>query len=173
MSGFAAQPLLWHRMTIDGMPVPGVVNVRGGHERREDVLEVPGQDGAEVTHLGFAGAEFFVEVTMWTDAHAAAWQRLYQRIRPKKGEAARAVSVLHPALQQAGVRQLYVRRITVPEHAGHGIWKAELELVEYVPRAKRKKGRARAVQTAGPDVDLGRIPVIAPSQIGPPPPPGR
>lgn len=170
--GWNAEPLLWHRLTLDGVPVPGVAIVRGGHERREDSLEVPGEDGASVTHLGYGGAVFDVEVILWTDEHVRQWEQVYRRFRPRKGEPM-AVLAVHPALQLADAGQLYVRRMTVPEHERAGVWRAYIELVEFVPRVRRKKGRAAAIRPSGPDVDIAALPVAQAPSAGPPPAPRR
>ena len=169
--GWVSEPVLWSRMTMDGVLLPGVAAVRGGHERREDTLESPGEDAATVTHLAYGGAVFDVEVLMWTDEHARQWERIYRLFRPRKGVALRAVTVVHPALQLADVRQLYVRRITVAEPDRLGLWRASIELVEYVPRSRARRGSGQ-IQPAGPDVDIGALPVAQPSQ-GPPPAPRR
>lgn len=171
--GWNTQPLVWSRMSLDGVPVPGVAVVRGGHERREDTLEAPGEDGATVTHLGYGGAVFDVEVLMWTDEHARQWERIYTLFRPRREASLRAVAVAHPAFQMAGVRQLYVRRITTAEPDRLGVWRASIELVEFVPRRKRRKGRAGEIQPSGPDVDITALPVAEPPSRGPAPSPRR
>lgn len=161
VAGWVATPSAWDTMTLGGMTVPGLVAVTGKLARKDDTAEVPGVDGATQTVLGYAPAEFSVTITLWTDEQLAQYQALLRRFRPQRAEgksaAARAVEVRHPAVQVCGLSQLTVYEMTAPEHTGKSIFRATMQLREFISEVKRSKASAGAKSVTGPPSWAGSI----------------
>lgn len=145
LPGWQSTPGPWNRATIGGYRVPGKVEVSGRLSRRDDTADVPGMDGATMTVLGYAPAEFTLTVTMWTDDHVTRYHHLFHTFRPTKGDKnlrdaqARAVRVEHPAIAMAGLEDLTIYEMSVPEDQGRQIFRATILLKEFIPEIKRSK----------------------------------
>lgn len=159
-------PELWDSCEIGGVRVPGVVRVAGGHARREDSEEVPGQDGVTTTILGYQPAEFTLDVTLWGESDYDAYMAFYRRFRPRKtdAKAAEALTVAqNAAFMLADVSRLTIYEISVPRWQHDQQYQAQVRLREFIPSTTRAKGtkasstgKATAVKDTGADPSLVR-----------------
>jgi hypothetical protein len=133
----------WNTATINNVRVPGIVEVTGTLSRKDDTADVPGQDGVTMTVLGYAPAQFNMQITMWTAQQAAEYQALMLRFMPTQADknlrdaAARAVTVIHPAIRMTGRSQLTIYEMTTPDHQGRQIHRATIQFREFIPEIKR------------------------------------
>lgn len=145
LPGWQAAPGPWNTATIGGVRVPGVVECTGRLSRRDDTADVPGQDGATQTVLGYAPAEFTITTQLFTDKDVSDFHALILKFRPTRADknvrdaAARAVIVEHPAVRMCGLSQLTIYEITTPQHQGRQIHRATIQLREFIPEVKRTK----------------------------------
>jgi hypothetical protein len=166
VAGFVALPGAWETMSINGVRVPGLVLVTGKVARKDDTIDIPGLVSVTQTVLGYAPAQFTATVTLWTDQQLGAYQALVRKFRPLKSlqrsTAAQAVKVQHPAVQLCGITDLTIYEMSTPEHTGKGIWRATLDLREFMPFAQRHMGVMGMGLPPG-----GNGPTITAPQTGP------
>lgn len=167
-------PELWDSCEIGGVRVPGVVRVSGGHARREDTEEVPGQDGVTTTILGYQPAEFTLDVLLWGDTDYTSYLEFYRRFRPRKSDpkVAEALTVAqNAAFMLADVSQLTIYELTVPRWQHDQQYSAQIRMREFIPETTRSKGtkasptnKATAVQPQGPDRNVSLVSGTQPSE---------
>jgi len=152
------QPESWDTVRIDGITIPGVVRLEGSVGQRWETREVPGQNGAKITRLGYEAAKVSIRILMATEEHLRAFEKLVPLIRPKAsdkketivtgslktGKTSRerrpedAFNVEHPALALYGMKTFICERAGLPEQKGDssGMYEVKLELLEYVNQEK-------------------------------------
>lgn len=156
----------WERVTLGGIDLPGVCQVRSaGRLRRVDVANAPADDTSTVIDSGATAAEVQINVTIWTPAHLARWETFMEMARDwfaSANDAAAAAAktgtridttaldVVHPGLNLAGVTSLYLRQVGVLAPGGvRGTYEAMILAVEYDHRpAPKKKQAVKPVDTS-------------------------
>ncbi|MDX2122966.1 MAG: hypothetical protein SF070_18140 [Gemmatimonadota bacterium] len=138
-------PALWESLKLVGprgtVTVPNVtVNVRGGG-LKEDSRPVPGQDGREVTFLGFGDAEIEVESVADTEAEfrkVQAGVELYGNRRD--GGRPAVVTAIHPNIQLHGITGVYIFRVETPDYSPQ---------TGFVTRFSLRQWQSKTTGTAG------------------------
>jgi hypothetical protein len=122
----------WDKMALGDFDVPGHVVVVSKKDKKMDVLNVAGQDGATINHLGVEPVEMDITITLWTPEQFANYERLVGFVTPKsfpgfpkplppgiagppedptRPTAASSFSVRHPPLNMMGVTEIYIYEI--------------------------------------------------------------
>jgi hypothetical protein len=142
-------PLLWDRLELHGssgkVTVPGVASVDVTVAINEDTVDVPGQDGATTTVLGYKPAEITVNLQLWTPEQFKRFKNVITVYRPKRGQAPKAVDVVHPKLALYGIRQAYIFSINDPPYDPVNGYRVTLQMREWWPESKKKTRGTSAV----------------------------
>lgn len=77
-------PESWDSVVIKGQRLPGICAVKGkGFSQRLDRKKSAGKNGHSVTHLGVDCAKIEITITMWTEEHLRAWEKLIPLLKPR------------------------------------------------------------------------------------------
>lgn len=108
------------------------VDVEVDYERKWDVKETPGADGASETNKGYTPCTPKVSILLWTDTHREAWDRLAASIRPAGGkQPPKPITVEHAELAAAKRSRFYVKKLSGKKFIGPGRDEVVIELLEY------------------------------------------
>jgi hypothetical protein len=141
---------------------------------REDVQEVPGQDGTTRTVLGYADAELTAEITIWDEAEVPKLKRLNDLFRPRREEPVyKPITIVHPAASRWNIKQVYIFSIEESPWSSKNGMTITLYMREWQPKDKRKTQKAKPVKggggggasTGGTGIPEGRD-IAAPSKQG-------
>lgn len=174
---------LEHRLTLIGSTryviaptgkadLKAVVNLRvkpGG--LREDVQEVPGQDGTTRTVLGYADAELTAEITIWDENEVPKLRRLNNLFRPRREEPVyKPITIVHPAASRWGIKQVYIFSIEQSPWDPKNGMTVTLHMREWQPREKKRTQKAKPIGGGAPAIEGTGIPegrdITAPSKQG-------
>lgn len=118
---------------LAGQRSPGICEVLGGSSpRRWDERRGYGFSGSTLIFRGVGLCRPTLKLRLytaqdWADWHE--WSRLVQR--PPLGERARALDIVHPILEDLGVRSVVVEDVLQPQQTADGEWTIEVRLIEY------------------------------------------
>lgn len=130
-------PEVWDAIIIGGRASPGVCTVEGSARNfKWDEKEGPGAAGATHTYRGDRPSHFKVKIKLWLAEHFDDWDSFREALRPDPKKGIKALDVLHPALEDNGIRAVVVESIGEVKHEGGGLYAVELGLVEYRPPPK-------------------------------------
>lgn len=102
----------WDGATWAGREVPGLVRVSVSTERKIDVANGPGLDGAQLRFQGMSPAEISVEVVLWTVKHDTDMKALAELVAPKKSKKPPLpYPFIHPALQRANILAIVAEKV--------------------------------------------------------------
>lgn len=140
---------------------------------REDTQEIPGQDGASRTVLGYADAELTAEIVIWDEAELPKLKRLNDLFRPRREQKSyQPVGIVHPAATRWNIKQVYIFAIEQsPWSAKEGLT-VTLSMREWQPKEKKKTTKTKPVAKAGGILVAGGsgipegIDITAPSKQG-------
>ena len=101
----------WDTARWAGKEVPGLVRVTVSTERKIDVSNGPGIEGAQLRPQGSSPAEVGVEIVIWTDEQDTALQALLKVVDPRVSGRKLVPYILeHPAMQRASVAGIVVEK---------------------------------------------------------------
>lgn len=141
---------------------------------REDTQEIPGQDGASRTVLGYADAELTAEIVIWDEAELPKLKRLNDLFRPRREQKTYSpIGIVHPAATRWNIKQVYIFAIEQsPWSAKEGLT-VTLSMREWQPKEKKKTTKTKKVgktASSGPTITGSGIPegidITAPSKQG-------
>jgi hypothetical protein len=154
-SSAEAQPLErigpWESVQLGGFWLPGICEVRSpGSTRRVVYAAGPGDSHEEKIDTGAESADVQIIVTVWTRDHLAAWESFHEHLEKNTGTRAapKAMDIVHPGLNLAGVAAVYVLSVSVLESGpARGTRQAVIVASEFAPR-KRKSGTVFVVPSS-------------------------
>lgn len=126
MSGFvypALNPDAWNGLTIQGEQVPGYVEFPGFEvTRKVDDKPSPGQDTFALTDKGAVCTEVTIVFLLTLEEHFRDFEGIYKLyLDPRrKLEKRNVVSIVHPSLYLAGIRQGYFHSAGALRPTGEG-----------------------------------------------------
>lgn len=134
-------PGSWDYATIAGVPTPGLIPQGGltfAREHKWDVKVGKGTDGATETYNGKPPAEGKLKLQFWTPEHFAAWDAFSALLLTYDAtkKAPTPATIYHPSLVPLRISAVVVKKVGSVQHAGHGLYEVEVELLEYTPPPK-------------------------------------
>lgn len=106
----------WSVAYLAGNRLPGRATVEGSTQRKIDVKNGPGLDGATMTHQGYEPAEVTITLLMWTEQQWADFERIIPQLQPKPGKPpAFPMGLEHPAAAVMGITRVYVEKVSLPK----------------------------------------------------------
>lgn len=166
-----------NKCRLGGLQLPGLVELPEGEpERKIDLKNGPGRDGATATWQGYELPEIKLTLRMWRARHRLEWRRILPQILPRPGKPPSApFSIQHVALSDYGISHVMVQKISLPKQGkAQGEVEVTLTLREWrAPFAGTGTGTSTPTQAAAGapatvhETKGGRAPAL----IGPPAPP--
>jgi hypothetical protein len=110
----------WDNCTLGGFDLPGISKVSVSKERKVDVKEAQGVDGATITDKGTRAADVRIRTTIWTPSQWEDMQIIVPQLEPEgvKGDTKsvlkNVVAIINPAAQSRNVNSVYVKAIEGP-----------------------------------------------------------
>lgn len=131
-------PEAWDVVTIAGVDSPGVAKCAGHARKYEwDKKTGKGLRGATTTLTGGPPAEFTVTFTLWTVAHARAWELFVPLFRyDSTKKSVSAVDIYHPDLADQEIRSVVTQEVGPRVLNEDGSWSYEVSFLEYFPPPK-------------------------------------
>ena len=128
---------------VDGEENPGIIDPKGitGFKRQTewDVKKGKGTKGGSATLSQLPPSKGSIKFLLWTAAHFQAWDFSFRnrfKYDPTK-KTKNAVDIYHPALAKLGISSVVTESIGPEEQEGDGLWSITVELLEYLPPAKK------------------------------------
>jgi hypothetical protein len=128
--------------------IPGVARVSVNTQIREDVAEVEGEDGAQVTTLGYDPAEIKVEVQLWEASQYDKLKAILELYRPRRNHKPQPVDAVHPKLLLHGIRQVYLFKIQDEPYTSKEGYRLTLSLREWWSETKKKATATNPLSSA-------------------------
>lgn len=153
----------WQGITLGTVRFTGEVKLSGAALKKKlDRRRAPGADGARIVDRGFDLAEITLHLRGWEepdgsgDDHLAQLDAIQEAAFPRGGPATRrnALDVVHPALNRAGITQLYFTEAGLLEDQEDGSFTQEFKAVEYRPPPARS-----VTHTPAAGADAGDAPI--------------
>src|SRR5688500_9115126 len=139
----------WNTVQLGDIILPGVCTVTGFDAGQDvDVKKQKGSDGATLEDNGKDPAEGKIEAQI-NEALWPAWQKIIAKIHPRMPGAARAPrEIIHPKPNILGIRDIYVRKISIQGPTARGGMKITIDCIEWCPKPKSVKKAAGKPDTA-------------------------
>lgn len=133
-------PKAWSSCQLGPDTLPGIVTVTPDKARDVDVKKTKGKDGASQTDNGTTPGKVTIELWLGTRAHWQAWLAIRPRIDPlRPGSTRTPIEIHHPATDEAGIRNVYVTKITASPPSAKAGRKIRIECNEWFPETKKTK----------------------------------
>jgi hypothetical protein len=128
----------WDVIYIACQRLPGLCEVEFGREHRVDKRSAIGNDGTQITSLGYKAADITIKTRIWTPQQLRDFETItIPTIQPRPGKAhARptAVVVDYPSLAMWGIFSLFVTKVAGPKKTGTpGVWEITITASEVSP----------------------------------------
>lgn len=128
---------------IDGEENPGII-AKGGvtgfkRETEWEVKKGKGTKGGTQTLSQLPPAKGSIKFLLWEDEHFEAWDSSFRKrfkYDPTK-KTKNAVDIFHPILAKQEVHSVVTESIGPETDEGGGLWSITVELMEYLPEAKK------------------------------------
>ena len=131
-------PELWDRVKIAGLTLPGLARVEAKLGSQVETKHPPGQDGVDITDLGYDPATVDVTLILWEAVHLEKLEEILPKLRPLKGDPRKHTEVVHPSLTMLGIRYLYVKEIgTLKDGQVEGTKEMALNFIEFYPETRK------------------------------------
>jgi hypothetical protein len=119
--------------TVAGRRTPGLCEIENaGSPRQWDERRGYGVSGATLVYRGLRLASFTMKLRLYTEADWKAWHEFAPTIaRPPTGERAQALDVVHPILEEVGIRSAVVEDVLAPRQTADGEWTIEVRWKEF------------------------------------------
>lgn len=120
---------------IAGRRSPGIAEVIGaGSPRQWDEARGPGLSGARLRFRGLRLSHFIIRITLRETVDFEGWEAWRDVVqRPPLGERPRAQDIVHPVLEDAGIRSAVVEDVSGLEQIDDGVWTVEIKMIEHRP----------------------------------------
>lgn len=118
---------------VAGRRTPGSCDIENaGSPRQWDERRGYGVSGATLVYRGLRLASFTMKLrlydaTDWQNWHD--WKSVVDR--PPTGERAQALDIVHPLLEEVGIRSAVVEDVIAPRQTADGEWTAEIRWKEF------------------------------------------
>lgn len=130
--------------------VIGVDSPRGWDERRG-----PGLSGARLRFLGMKLSHFMIRLRLYSAEDFAAWEEWRDVVqRPPLGERPRALDIVHPITEDAGVRSVVVANVAGLVQTDDGEWTIEISVIEHRPIVRAAGLVEGSAQSTSDPLDL-------------------
>lgn len=134
-------PESWDKLKLGDDWLPGPVRVSIQKiDSGLDVRKAPKSNRAALVDQGYNPVRASIQVTIgfdpinssWPSAsdQFKSWQRIFDKIRPKRVQKRSALSVSHPQFSMVGISQVYVMSVSGLEGTGPGIRTVTIDVVE-------------------------------------------
>lgn len=119
--------------TVAGRRTPGLCEIENvGSPRQWDERRGYGVSGATLVYRGLRLASFTMKLRLYTEADWQAWHDWKPVVdRPPTGERAQALDIVHPLLEEVGIRSAVVEDVIAPRQTADGEWTAEIRWKEW------------------------------------------
>jgi hypothetical protein len=139
---------------VNGVATPGYCEVLGANSPRKwDEQQGYGYSGAWLIYHGNALCHFSLSLRLFDDQDWIDWDKfrpLVTRTPPLRGRP-KAMSIVHPVLDQVGVLSMVVEDVLAPVHTGAGEWTIDIRCIEWrAPKIALAKPDAPAVTENDP-----------------------
>lgn len=168
----------WSRVRLAGEVLPGRAEVVGADVGRKiDVKAPPGSGGATITDRGTEPSRFGIKVTIWTEAHLAAWKRIVPKLLTRPRGGLTRWPIYHPALEIQGIREVVVERIgSMQPGSQTGEMTAEIRLIQWMP--PKRTNQTKTLKVGDPaltdlDPNAPNFMTADGQQVNRPPPPSK
>jgi hypothetical protein len=154
----------WYRVQLGGVWLPGMCVVRSpGRVRKVLPAAAAGDSAEEITDTGAENAGAQIVCYMWTLEHLKRWEVFLEQLEEQGGSRGdpKALDVVHPGLNLAGISSLYVLGVSIPEPSNRpGMFEATLLATEFRPK-KPGKPKTIASSVSATPANLTLAPEIA------------
>jgi hypothetical protein len=136
----------WNVVFLGGMSMPGLAEVTNGAcERKLDIKNAKGADGATISHNGYEPAKLDVLLTLATPQDWSLFQQVLPLIKPKLGKLpSQPLAFSHPSTDPYGIDKVIVESVGIPKKGKvPGTREVHIKLVQWAPSKKTgalKKG---------------------------------
>lgn len=127
----------WHKAKVRGVPTPGSIP-RGGIKGFDrdygwDVKKGKGSAGAELTLDGVQPCKGSITCQLFTDQDFKDWDAFVSAVLSIDAEVQKTegLAIYHPALAAVGVTTIVVKKFSVPQHQGKGLYFVTIDLIEW------------------------------------------
>ena len=112
---------------------PGLCEITGAANLRKwDELESYGASGALLVYRGLKLAHFSIVLSLYTEADWTEWAAFRPLVmRPPIGKRPRALTVVHPVLNEVDITALVVESVEAPAQSEDGVWTIEIKCIEW------------------------------------------
>lgn len=120
---------------LGGQRTPGVCEVMGaGSPRQWDEGRGPGLSGARLRFRGLRLGRPILRIKLVSEQDFADWETFRSVVqRPPLGERPRALDIVHPILEDVGIRSVVVEDVSQLTQTDDGEWTVEIKLIEHRP----------------------------------------
>lgn len=118
---------------VAGRRTPGLCDIEGaGSPRQWDERRGYGVSGATLVYRGLRLATFSMRLRLYSSQDWTDWEAFRSTVsRAPIGERAQALDVVHPLLEQVGIRSAVVEDVLAPVQTGEGEWTIEIRWREF------------------------------------------
>lgn len=118
---------------VGGRRTPGLCDIEGaGSPRQWDERRGYGVSGATLVYRGLRLASFALKLRLYSPEDWQGWHDFAPTVsRPPTGERAQALDIVHPILEEVGIRSAVVEDVLAPQQTGDGEWTVEIRMREF------------------------------------------
>lgn len=137
-------PSTWDKLRLGNDWLPGPVDVDiPDIDSGLDVRKAPKTNRSQLVDQGYNPVVSTITMTIgfepigpdWSSAadQFKAWQRIFEKIRPKRAQKRVALSISHPQYALAGISTVYVKSVSGLKGKGPGIRTVTIKVYEQAP----------------------------------------
>lgn len=118
---------------VAGRRTPGLCDIEGaGSPRQWDERRGYGVSGATLVYRGLRLATFAMKLRLYSADDWQGWEEFRPTVaRAPIGERAQSLDIVHPLLEQVGIRSAVVEDVLAPVQTGDGEWTVEIRWREF------------------------------------------
>jgi len=118
---------------VAGRRTPGLCDIEGaGSPRQWDERRGYGVSGATLVYRGLKLATFTMRLRLYGEGDFRAWHEFEPTVaRAPTGERAQALDIVHPLLEEVGIRSAVVEDVLAPQQTADGEWTVEIRWKEF------------------------------------------
>lgn len=132
--------LAWDFCWLGEDLLPGIASLSVETAREIDVQRQKGSNGANLSDDGYEPATVSITLQIYTADQWATWQKVRPKIDPRNaGGLKRPLQIVHPETADAGVENVYVRRISTSNPSARSGKTISIDCIEWFPAPKPAK----------------------------------
>lgn len=145
---------------VAGVRTPGLCEVvNAGSPRQWDERRGYALSGSTLVFRGIRLADFSLRLRLYSPEDWRAWHEFAPVVaRPPQGERSTALDIVHPILEEVGIRSAVVLDVVAPAQTADGEWTVEVRMKEFrrpvVTVAPVDGSSARVESNASRDRDI-------------------